>query len=189
MCLDINQLCKTFSIYEESLVEGSYLAVLDFASANNCTVIGSGSNALMVATPNHAQDVVVKVVGNGDLFLWYAKGCLNGRFIGPNHLKVYDIVNFHDNYSLVTVERLYRECEPGWYQRMFKALLQPKVYAEKIEDDLPIDIEMTDEDKQFVLAANDIIVAGEKRFLAMDLHDQNIMCREDGTHVLIDPVW
>lgn len=146
------------------------------AEANNCVAIGRGScYADMVAVPKDYPSVVIKICHGQDAFIGYAHACVSGKLKNKHHLKVYSEAEIGDGVWLFVMERL----------------------ADHV----------TVEEADIVWRANNAVSwreraprggASMKKALAelrshlkdccFDLHTGNLMKREDGTIVLLDPV-
>lgn len=146
------------------------------AEANNCIAIGRGScYADMVAVPKDYPSVVIKICHGHDAFIDYAHACVSGKLKNKHHLKVYSEAEIGPGVWLFVMERLadhvtLNEADivwrannaAAWGERAPRGGTSLKKALAELRSHLP--------------------------GCCTDLHTGNLMKREDGTIVLLDPV-
>ena len=180
---DTTSFTSTYSTLKEKYRFSKYELRERLAEANNCIAIGQSScYADMVAVPRDYPDVVIKICSGSDAFIDYAHLCVTGVLTGKHHLKVYSEAELSPGVWLFVMERLDRPLKAReWEMTVERAngwrdLPKRGMYAgvcKSIREDLnKMDREMTERGMSF----------------CSDLHKGNVMCRKDGTIVLLDPV-
>ena len=153
------------------------------AAANNCIAIGDGScYADMVAVPRDYPDVVIKICSGRDVFIDYARLCVNGTLKGKHHLKVHSEAEIAPGVWLFVMERLAKKLTKREYEMTIERVmggwgLPSRGKYVHICDGLDRDMMAI----RRALDATDVPYC-------MDLHRGNVMCRKDGTIVYLDPV-
>lgn len=153
----------------------------DFAEKCGLTSIaeGNGSFAAMVAVHEDLPYIVIKVVPHFDMFLPFARECLEGRMDSPMLPTIHSITDM-GNHSIVVVERIPHAIEfhgDADAEDEFDGMIW-RFDNGKAEDEV---------EQHFLDLIQDFCDRHEG--CNSDFHNGNFMRRDDGQLVCIDPVW
>ena len=156
----------------------------ELATANNCIAIGDNScYADMVAVPRDYDNIVIKICSGQDAFIDYAHFCARGVLTGESHLKIYSETEIAPGVWLFVMERLATKMTPQeWDKKVSRGLDRWSSIPQRGRYARANRL-VREGWKALEQAFND---AGKD--FCRDLHRGNIMCRADGTPVLLDPV-